>query len=280
MLLHKIHNTTDCGILYVGIRSKSVATAMHVKAAGRGIMRGISHFQSLLKDLFPIHLGGVVFQGHGMADDLEPVADATVMLAVDMIAGSIGDVAQLFSVLVDFAALVDLQLYAHVEIVLRTVEDRFGLVVVRVDRTLLELLIAAFAIRVVRIVIVIGIVIGDQAAAIFAGCVSVLIATGAEGVMAISLGIVPTNACGTAIAKDGQIVQTVFTIDVPLKFVSVFLGQFCSALRADVDGLLDNFLVLFVGVFVHGIILLKNKCFILVLTKRIIYQQNNKVCEG
>ena len=90
---------------------------------------------------------------------------------------------------------------------------------------------------------------------------------------AISLGIIPTDARGTAITEDSQIVQTVLAIDVSFKFVGFVGGQFCAAFRADVDG----FLILFVGVFVYGIILLKNLFW--VPTARIIYKQKNKACD-
>ena len=100
------------------------------------------------------------------------------MLAVDVIMRAICNVQQLFSILVKLTTLVDLQFRAHVEVVFRAVENRIRLVVVRVNWTLLEFLIAAFAIGIIRIVIIVGIVGGDQTSAVLAGGVAILIATG------------------------------------------------------------------------------------------------------
>ena len=92
-----------------------------------------------------------------------------------------------------------------------------------------------------------------MATAVLAGGIAILVASGAERVTAIALDIVAADTCGAAIAEDGQIIQTILAIDVSLKFVGSVGGQLRATLRADVDGIS----VLFVGVFVHGIILLK-----------------------
>ena len=74
----------------------------------------------------------MVGQGHGMGNDLEPVLQTAVMLAVDMFIGAVANTKDLSSGTFRFATFIDLQLYTEVTGAC-AIEDRLGFVVIVVN---------------------------------------------------------------------------------------------------------------------------------------------------
>jgi hypothetical protein len=215
-----------------------------------------------------------------MSNNLVAIIQTTIMLAVDaVLLGMVCNIKELFGVLIQLAALVDLQLHAHIEIVFGAIEYGIRLVGIWVNRTLPQLLKAACAVGAVRVIIVVIVIGGNQRSAFIAGGVAVLITSGTKNQRAVPLGIIPTDSSGAAVAENGEIVQTILAVNLPVEFVGFIRGQSCPAFRADVGGIFLDLLIGVVGVFIHVFILLK-VCFGFdwFLLGRIIYKQKNKAC--
>lgn len=110
-------------------------------------MTGIPQPFCFFHDPLPRHAVQVEIKGHWVGDDLEPLIEAAVMLAVGHRLLSIGNVQDLGSVVTIFTGTVDLKLNAEEAIVV-AVENGSGLVIVVVDSVPVSYgVIAVLAIR-------------------------------------------------------------------------------------------------------------------------------------
>ena len=105
-----------------------------------------------------------------MADYFEAIIQTAVMLAVDPLRIGIGDLQQLPGLVVALAALVQLDLYTHVQRV-GAVEDGVGLVRVVVDRVAAPMTAVAIVAEDSVIILVVGILLADDPVALVAGVV-------------------------------------------------------------------------------------------------------------
>jgi hypothetical protein len=105
--------------------------------------------------------------------DFKAVINAAVVLSVS---SSVSGLENLAGIVVVLAALVNLKLYTKTKIA-RAVENRFGLVIIGVDRLVLPFIIARAAIGIIIIVVIVGVVGMNNAPAILTACVVVVIAS-------------------------------------------------------------------------------------------------------
>ena len=101
----------DDGILLLLGLSKGQTAHMDVKAAGPCLIAGVAQIHGSLADLLPGHLPELVVQGHGMGDDLKPLFQRAVVLAVDPLFAVIGDFQELSGIGAIFPGPIDLQLH-------------------------------------------------------------------------------------------------------------------------------------------------------------------------
>lgn len=142
---------------------------MDVKAAGAGLMAGITHADGFTQDSRPGHFVLVVVQGHGVGYQLHAVVQGTVVLDVELFqAVPVGDVKKLPGPVVPLSALVDLQLHAE-EAVPLAIEDRRGLIVVALNGMVRAVgVIAHFAVTLVIVVRIVQLVVAHELAALTA----------------------------------------------------------------------------------------------------------------
>ena len=88
----------------------------------------------------------MAFQRGGMADDLKAVVQTAVMLAVNTIKIPVSDGKDFFGAAAEFARTVNFEFNAKVS-GRGSVENRLGAVAVIVDGTAVQLIVAAFAVR-------------------------------------------------------------------------------------------------------------------------------------
>ena len=88
----------------------------------------------------------MAFQRGRMADDLKAVVQTAVMLAVNTFCVLISDGKDFFGVAADFARAVNFEFDAKIS-GWDSVENRLGAVAVIVDGTAVQLIVAAFAVR-------------------------------------------------------------------------------------------------------------------------------------
>ena len=133
MLLHKVEDPGDGGLLFFLRFPEGFSAEVNVKAAGLGLVGTVAQRAGCAQDLRPGHLFLVVLQAHGMRDQLEAVAEGTVVLTVEPLGETdIGLRQNLAGVVTPLAAFVDLQLDPEVSGA-GAVEDGFRLVVVALD---------------------------------------------------------------------------------------------------------------------------------------------------
>ena len=164
-----------------------------------------------------------------VADDLEALIQTAIMLAVVKIMLPVSNGKDLLCVASDFAALVDLQLYAEVSWPV-SVENRFRAVIVVVNDLIFQNMIAVFAIGIVLAVSqIIRILAVDQFPAAFTVCVMAVIASLAERMRPrTGVGIIPKPLPAVR-ADNGFFVKTVLTEIISRKQCQRILRKFSSA---------------------------------------------------
>ena len=196
------------------------------------------------QDLRPGHLFLVVLQAHGMRDQLEAIAEGTVVLTVEPLGETdIGLRQNLAGVVTPLATFIDLQLDPEVSGA-GAVEDGFWFVVVALDHISVCFLQAGQAEGLIAVVQVVGVLTVDEAAALGAGHVALVVAGLAEGRVVIS-GVVSEPDPLTAAGAEGAFVLQALWADEPVVEWNEFIE--IVDLTAELAG---DF------VFFHGIVLL------------------------
>lgn len=164
-----------------------------------------------------------------MADDLKSIVQTAIMLAVVKIPLPVSDGKNLLRVASDFAALVDLQLYAEVSWPV-SVKNRFRAVIVVVNDLIFQNMIAVFAIGIVLAVAqIIRILAVDQFPAAFTVCVMAVIAALAERMRPrTGIGVIP-KPLPTVRADNSFFVKSVFTEVISRKQRQRIFWEFPSA---------------------------------------------------
>ena len=98
VLLEKVEDTGNGGVLLFLSLSKSQTTHMDMEATGPGLMAGVAQIHSSFADLLPGYLLELVAQGHGVRDDLKSLFQGAIMLAVDPFLFFVGDPQEFFGV--------------------------------------------------------------------------------------------------------------------------------------------------------------------------------------
>ena len=141
-----------------------------MQAAGARLMGPVAQASGFVQNLFPGHMLAVVVQRHGVTDDLKALIQGTVVLAVGPFLAIVHQPENLTGVAVVLSGAVNLQLHPEVPAAL-TEELRFRLVVIVVDFPGAGVVTVAGVAPglIVIVVIVVGIILKDDPAAVFAG---------------------------------------------------------------------------------------------------------------
>ena len=134
------------------------------------LMGAIAQASGLVQNLFPGHMLAVVVQSHGVADNLEALVQGAVVLAVGPFLSVVDQPKNLPGIAVVFSGAVNLQLHPEVPAALAE-ELRFRLIVIVVDFPGAGVAAVAGVAPwlIVIVVIVIGVILKDDPAAVFAG---------------------------------------------------------------------------------------------------------------
>jgi hypothetical protein len=136
-----------------------------------------------------------------MADYLEALSKASVVLTIDALAALIGYVENRLCVVVYLSSAIDLKLNSHKQIA-RTVEYRLGLIIIGAYSSFaFELSEALVTVWQIVVIIVDCVIVMDKASAILAGGVVVLVATVAKVDVIVTLRIITPDALGTVVAN-------------------------------------------------------------------------------
>ena len=218
---------------------------MNVKATGLGLVGTVAQRAGCAQDLRPGHLFLVVLQTHGMRDQLEAIAERTVVLTVEPLGETnVGWRQDLAGVVTPLAAFVDLQLDSEVPWT-GAIEDGFRLVVVALDHVPVCFLQTGQAERLIAVVQIVTVLTVDEAATLGAGHVALVVAGLAEWSVVIS-GVVSEPDPLAAAGAEGGFVLQALRADEPVVEWNEFIE--IVDLTAELAG---DF------VFFHGIVLLK-----------------------
>ena len=216
-----------------------------MEAAGLGLVGTVAQRAGCVQDFRPGHLFLVVLQTHGMRDQLETIAEGTVVLTVEPLGETdIGLRQNLAGVVTPLATFVDLQLDPEVSGA-GAVEDGFRFVVVALDHVLVCFLQTGQAERLIAVVQIVTVLTVDEAAALGAGHVALIVAGLTEGRVVISGVVSEPDPLAAAGAEGGFVLQTL-RADEPV----VEWNEFIRVVNFTTE-LTGNF------VFFHGIVLLK-----------------------
>ena len=244
MLFHKVEDPGDGGFLFCLRFPEGFSAEVNVKAAGLGLVGTVAQRAGCAQDFRPGHLFLVVLQTHGMRDQLETIAEGTVVLTVEPLGEiNIGLGQNLAGIVTPLAAFVDLQLDSKVSGA-GAVEDGFRLVVVALDHVSVCFFQAGQAEGLIAVVQVVTVLTVDEAATLGAGHVALIVAGLTEGRVVIS-GVVSEPDPLTAAGAEGGFVLQALWADEPVvewdELIRVI--NFTAELAGDF-------------VFFHGIVLL------------------------
>ena len=210
MLFHEVENSGDGGFLFCLRFPEGLPADVNVKAAGLGLVGTVAQRAGCAQDFRPGHLFLVVLQTHGMRDQLEAVAEGTVVLTVEPLGKSdIGLGQNPAGVVTPLAAFVDLQLDSEVSGA-GAVEDGFWFVVVALDHISVCFFQAGQAEGLIAVVQVVGVLTVDEAAALGAGHVALVVAGLTEGRVVISGVVSEPDPLAAAGAEGGFVLQALW----------------------------------------------------------------------
>ena len=245
MLFHEVENSGDGRLLFCLRFSEGLPADVDVEAAGLGLVGTVAKRAGCAQDFRPGHLFLVVLQAHGMRDQLEAVAEGTVVLTVEPLGETnVGWRQDLAGVVTPLAAFVDLQLDSEVPWT-DAVKDGFWLVVVALDHVPVCFLQTGQAERLIAVVQIVTVLTVDEAATLGAGHVALVVTGLTEGRVVIS-GVVSEPDPLAAAGAEGCFVLQALWADEPVVEWDELIRV--VDLTAELAG---NF------VFFHGIVLLK-----------------------
>ena len=209
VLLEEKQDSCNDLLLLGDVVAKGGAVDMDMQAAGLGLMAPVVQLSGLLQNGLPRHGLHVVFEGHRMADHLEAVVQAAVMLAVDALRFCVGDLQQFPGLVVRFSALVQFDLNAHVEGV-GAVEDGIRFVAVVVDGVPAPMPPMAIVAEDPIVVFVVGVLFADDPVTLVTGVIVAVVAalTQVSGILVALIVICPHTLAAPA-ADDRAVLQTV-----------------------------------------------------------------------
>ena len=244
MLFHEVENSGDGGFLFCLRFPEGLPADVNVKAAGLGLVGTVAQRAGCAQDFRPGHLFLVVLQTHGMRDQLEAVAEGTVVLTVEPLGETNVDLRQdLAGVVTPLAAFVDLQLDSEVPWT-GAVEDGFRFVVVALDHVSVCFLQAGQAERLIAVVQIVTVLAVDEAAALGAGHVALVVASLAEWGVVVSGVVSEPDPLAAAGAEGGFVLQALRADEPVVEWDELIrVVDFAAELAG-------NF------VFFHGIVLL------------------------
>ena len=244
MLLHKVEDPVDGGFLFCLCFPEGLPADVDVEAAGLGLVGTVAQRAGCVQDFRPGHLFLVVLQTHGMRDQLKAVAEGTVVLTVEPLGETnVGLRQNLAGVVTPLAAFVDLQLDPEVSGA-GAIEDGFWLVVVALDHVPVCFLQTGQAERLIAVVQIVTVLTVDEAAALGAGHVALVVAGLTEWGVVVS-GVVSEPDPLTAAGAEGGFVLQALRADEPVVEWDELIGVVDFAAKCA-----GSF------VFVHGILLL------------------------
>lgn len=244
MLLDKVEDPGDGRLLFFLRFPEGLPADVNVKAAGLGLVGTVAQRAGCAQDFRPGHLFLVVLQAHGMRDQLEAIAEGTVVLTVEPLGETdIGLRQNLAGVVTPLAAFVDLQLDPEVSGA-GAVEDGFWFVVVALDHVSVCFLQAGQAERLIAVVQIVTVLTVDEAAALGAGHVALVVAGLAEWSVVISGVVSEPDPLAAAGAEGGFVLQALWADEPVIEWDELIrVVNFTAELTG-------NF------VFFHGIVLL------------------------
>ena len=209
VLFHEVENSGDGGLLFFLRFAEGFPADVDMEPTGLGLVGTVAQRAGCAQDLRPGHLFLVVLQAHGMRDQLEAIAEGTVVLTVEPLGEiNIGLRQDPAGVVTPLAAFVDLQLDSEVPWT-GAVEDGFWLVVVALDHVPVCFLQTGQAEGLIAVVQIVTVLTVDEAATLGAGHVALVVAGLTEGRVVIS-GVVsepdPLTAAGAENCKRSDFV--------------------------------------------------------------------------
>lgn len=244
MLLHKVEDPGDGGLLFFLRFPEGFSADVNVKAAGLGLVGTVAQRAGCAQDLRPGHLFLVVLQAHGMRDQLEAIAEGTVVLTVEPLGETnVGWRQDPAGVVTPLAAFVDLQLDSEVPWT-AAIEDGFWLVVVALDHVPVCFLQAGQAEGLIAVVQIVTVLTVDEAAALGAGHVALVVAGLAEWGVVISGVVSEPDPLAAAGAEGGFVLQALWADEPVIEWDELIrVVNFTTELAGDF-------------VFFHSIVLL------------------------
>ena len=205
MLFHEVENSGDGRLLFFLCFSEGLPADVDVEAAGLGLVGTVAQRAGCAQDLRPGHLFLVVLQTHGMRDQLEAIAEGTVVLTVEPLGETdVGLRQDPAGVVTPLAAFVDLQLDSEVSGA-GAVEDGFRFVVVALDHVSVCFLQTGQTERLIAVVQIVTVLTVDEAATLGAGHVALVVAGLAEWSVVISGVVSEPDPLAAAGAEGGFI---------------------------------------------------------------------------
>ena len=223
--------------------AKRSTVDVNMEPTGARLVARIAQLFCFFHDPLPRHAAQVEIESHRVGDDLEPIVEAAVVLAVGQRMFSIGDVQDLGSVVTIFTGTVDLKLNAE-EAVAVAIENGSRFVVIIVDSVpVTNGVIAFLTIRVISTEE--GVPPADQGVA---GCTAFKVIVEAVLTQRLRIGshiVVCPDTAVTAGAVDRLIAQAGGAKKLAVKRKQFVLQKFFSAVGADELRQRKDFVVLF-----------------------------------
>jgi len=159
---------------------------------------------------------------------------ASIRLDVYVLTTDIACIQYTLGVITILARLINFKLYTEKAFSL-SVKDWVGFVIVFLNAAAISCFVTAFTIRVVVIIEIMRVILMNDASAILARRIVVLIAAVAERI-AVCTGVIVTPNSGTAmVAVDSIFIKALFTVIVMAKENSLILSEFGTAGFAKVN---------------------------------------------
>ena len=173
-------------------------------------------------NVFPREFIDVIVHGAGVRNQFHAIVQRAVCLDVKQVGVGIGNVQQLFGIIIVSACSVNFQFDAKVTIAF-AVENRIWLVAVLVDQIVFFSFVLVAVTAVCFTVQIVGIVFVQESITAAASGVAVMIAMAAKGDIVVTIDILVPDAFPAAFAGGSVILQTVRANDlsVPLGVVIV-----------------------------------------------------------
>ena len=181
-------------------------------------------------NVFPREFIDVIVHGAGVRNQFHAIVQRAVCLDVKQVGVGIGNVQQLFGIIIVSACSVNFQFNAKVTIAL-TVENGVWLVAVFVNQVAFFTFVLVAVTAVCLAVQIIGIVLVQKSITAAASGVAMMVAMAAQSDVVVTIDILVPDAFAAAFAGGGVVFQTVRANNLPIPFrVVIVINDTATAL--------------------------------------------------